>query len=97
VAQGRLPLRWSVVLFLTLFTYTPRVSETDCVCSISILLSDNSLPTDLSGNTFSHVLGTNTSAFEMFVVKRKIMGPCWLEIKDCQLSAANVRLSLLSP
>ncbi|KAG8710371.1 DNA-directed DNA polymerase alpha catalytic subunit pol1 [Ceratobasidium sp. 423] len=44
------------------------------------------LPMDLSGATFSRVLGTNTSAFELFVLKRKIMGPCWLEIKGCDLS-----------
>ncbi|KAB5589762.1 DNA polymerase II [Ceratobasidium theobromae] len=44
------------------------------------------LPIDLSGATFSRVLGTNTSAFELFVLKRKIMGPCWLEIKECELS-----------
>ncbi|CAE6337459.1 unnamed protein product [Rhizoctonia solani] len=44
------------------------------------------IPMDLSGATFSRVLGTNTSAFELFVLKRKIMGPCWLEIKNCELS-----------
>ncbi|QRV74151.1 DNA polymerase family B [Ceratobasidium sp. AG-Ba] len=47
---------------------------------------DPILPIDLSGKTFSRVLGTNTSAFELFVLKRKIMGPCWLEIKGCQTS-----------
>lgn len=41
------------------------------------------LPGDLSGATFSKVFGTNTSAFEMLVIKRKIMGPCWLEVKGC--------------
>ncbi|KAF8739169.1 DNA polymerase alpha catalytic subunit, partial [Rhizoctonia solani] len=44
------------------------------------------LPMDLSGATFSRVLGTNTSAFELFVLKRKIMGPCWLDIKGCEPS-----------
>lgn len=48
------------------------------------------LPIDLSGATFSRVLGTNTSAFELFVLKRKIMGPCWLEIKECELSNKGV-------
>lgn len=46
---------------------------------------------DLTGRTFSHVFGTNTSQFELFVVKRRIIGPCWLEIKDAQLVAKNVR------
>ena len=48
------------------------------------------LPLGISGNTFGHVLGTNTSAFETFVLKRKIMGPCWLEIKDAVVSGKNV-------
>ncbi|KAJ7230554.1 DNA polymerase family B-domain-containing protein [Mycena pura] len=30
----------------------------------------------------ARIFGTNTSAFELFVLKRKIMGPCWLEIKS---------------
>ena len=29
------------------------------------------------------MFGTNTSAFEMLVIKRKIMGPCWLDVKGC--------------
>ena len=34
-----------------------------------------------SGKTFACVFGTNTSAFELLVLKRKIMGPCWLQVK----------------
>ncbi|KAJ7178608.1 DNA polymerase family B-domain-containing protein [Mycena crocata] len=30
----------------------------------------------------ARIFGTNTSAFELLVLKRKIMGPCWLEIKN---------------
>jgi DNA polymerase Pol2 len=41
------------------------------------------LPGDLSGATFSKIFGSNTSAFEILVLKRKIMGPCWLEVKGC--------------
>lgn len=39
------------------------------------------LPMDVSGATFVRAFGTNTSAFELFVVKRRIMGPCWLHVK----------------
>ncbi|KAG0269216.1 DNA polymerase alpha catalytic subunit [Actinomortierella ambigua] len=39
------------------------------------------LPTDMAGETFSHVFGANTSALEQFIVKRDLMGPCWLELK----------------
>ncbi|KAK4050302.1 DNA-directed DNA polymerase alpha catalytic subunit pol1 [Microbotryomycetes sp. JL201] len=41
----------------------------------------NEIPLDASGERFSHVFGTRNSAFELFVVERKIMGPCWLNIK----------------
>ena len=38
------------------------------------------LSADLTGETFSHVFGTNTSLFEQFVLWKNIMGPCWLKI-----------------
>ncbi|XP_054978992.1 DNA polymerase alpha catalytic subunit [Sorex araneus] len=43
------------------------------------------LPPDLKGETFSHVFGTNTSSLELFLMNRKIKGPCWLEVKNPQL------------
>uniref|UniRef100_A0A5F8GFC4 DNA polymerase n=1 Tax=Monodelphis domestica TaxID=13616 RepID=A0A5F8GFC4_MONDO len=43
------------------------------------------LPQDLKGETFSHVFGTNTSSLELFLMNRRIKGPCWLEIKNPQL------------
>ncbi|CAN9113112.1 unnamed protein product [Alternaria alternata] len=38
------------------------------------------LASDLKGETFSHVFGTNTSLFEQFVLWKNVMGPCWLKI-----------------
>ncbi|WFD34023.1 DNA-directed DNA polymerase [Malassezia cuniculi] len=38
------------------------------------------LPMDVSGSTFVRAFGTNTTAFELFVIKRRIMGPCWLRV-----------------
>lgn len=52
------------------------------------------LPLDTSGKTFSHVFGANTSAFELFVLKRKIMGPCWLNIQEPELSDKAVSMLL---
>ena len=43
-----------------------------------------------TGPTFSHVFGTNTTAFELLALKRKIMGSCWLEIKGASLSTKSV-------
>ncbi|KAG2011412.1 DNA polymerase alpha catalytic subunit [Coprinopsis cinerea AmutBmut pab1-1] len=40
------------------------------------------IPMGVWSPNISHIFGTNTSAFEIFVLKRKIMGPCWLEIKN---------------
>jgi DNA polymerase alpha subunit A len=47
------------------------------------------LPLDLQGNTFSRIFGANTSAFELFVVKRKIMGPCWLNVEQASIRGSE--------
>lgn len=47
------------------------------------------LPTDLEGETFSHVFGTNTALFEQFVLWKNIMGPCWLKIDGANFNAVN--------
>ncbi|MCJ1383406.1 DNA-directed DNA polymerase alpha catalytic subunit pol1 [Xylographa soralifera] len=39
------------------------------------------LPSDLKGESFSCVFGTNTALFEQFVLWKNIMGPCWLTIE----------------
>ncbi|EIN03911.1 DNA polymerase alpha catalytic subunit [Punctularia strigosozonata HHB-11173 SS5] len=39
------------------------------------------IPSTVSSPNFSRIFGTNTTAFELLVLKRKIMGPCWLNIK----------------
>lgn len=36
---------------------------------------------DRSGRTFSHIFGTNISPLERFLMKRDLMGPCWLRIR----------------
>lgn len=43
--------------------------------------TEPAIDSESSGKSFARVFGTNTSAFELLVVKRKIMGPCWLQIK----------------
>ncbi|KAG8887538.1 DNA-directed DNA polymerase alpha catalytic subunit pol1 [Tulasnella sp. 332] len=42
--------------------------------------SEPQIPIDAQSPTIEKIYGTGTSAFELFVVKRKIMGPCWLHI-----------------
>ncbi|KAJ3182355.1 DNA-directed DNA polymerase alpha catalytic subunit pol1 [Geranomyces variabilis] len=52
--------------------------------------SQPELPTKLAGTTFSRVFGANTSALETFILKRRLMGPCWVEIKDAKLIQRNL-------
>eukprot|EP00808_Paulinella_micropora_P011422 g78076.t1 len=40
------------------------------------------LPRGLRGKTFSAVYGTKTTALEHFLLKRDLMGPCWLSVSD---------------
>ena len=47
------------------------------------------LPTDIKGETYSHVFGTNTALFEQFVMWKNIMGPCWLQIEGGNFNAVN--------
>lgn len=47
------------------------------------------LPISSTGETFSHVFGTNTALFEQFVLEKNIMGPCWLSIKGGDFQSVN--------
>ncbi|KAI0526471.1 hypothetical protein F5B22DRAFT_159474 [Xylaria bambusicola] len=58
---------------------------------------------EITGETFSHVFGTNTALFEQFVLWKNIMGPCWLKIRDADFgtlknsSYAKLEVSVSSP
>ncbi|KAK8253464.1 hypothetical protein IWZ00DRAFT_501276 [Phyllosticta capitalensis] len=47
------------------------------------------LPAHTTGETFSHVFGTNTALFEQFVLWKNIMGPCWLKIEGADFNAVT--------
>jgi DNA polymerase alpha subunit A len=51
------------------------------------------LPRNLRGKTFSKVFGTKTTALELFLLKRKMMGPCWLTIAELHKIAQAEQLS----
>ncbi|CAK5056119.1 unnamed protein product [Meloidogyne enterolobii] len=42
------------------------------------------IPTNLSGDCFSHVMNTTTTALERVLIEREIFGPCWLEIQNAR-------------
>ncbi|KAI8628666.1 hypothetical protein F5Y19DRAFT_109467 [Xylariaceae sp. FL1651] len=58
---------------------------------------------ETTGETFSHIFGTNTALFEQFVLWKNIMGPCWLKIKDADFgtlknsSYAKLEIQVSSP
>ena len=39
------------------------------------------LDEETTGQTFSKVFGTHTSGTENFILKRDLMGPCWIEVR----------------
>ncbi|KAG9067392.1 DNA-directed DNA polymerase alpha catalytic subunit pol1 [Linnemannia hyalina] len=69
----------------------PGIPSTAKYLKVVYKYSLPSLPTDLKGETFSHVFGANTSALEHFIIKRNLMGPCWLEI--IQTKTNNTKVS----
>jgi hypothetical protein len=56
----------------------------------TLFLVEPALPENLSGATFSHAFGTQTGPLEHFLVKRDIMGPCWLQVKDAKPNGSKV-------
>ncbi|GAA6028504.1 hypothetical protein JCM8097_007252 [Rhodosporidiobolus ruineniae] len=51
--------------------------------------SEADIPIDASGEHYSRVFGSTATPFERFVVDRKIMGPCWLNIKSPKVNKGD--------
>ncbi|KAJ8610436.1 hypothetical protein CTAYLR_008217 [Chrysophaeum taylorii] len=47
------------------------------------------------GRTFERILGAGTSALELFLLKRKLMGPCWLRVANPRPNATRISHCLL--
>lgn len=63
------------------------------VLKINYPFKDPPLPADLKGEAFCALLGTHCSALELFLIKRKIMGPSWLSISKFSSCPAPERVS----
>ncbi|KAK9096970.1 hypothetical protein Sjap_022467 [Stephania japonica] len=63
------------------------------VLKINYPFKDPPLPSDLKGEYFSALLGTHCSALELFLIKRKVMGPSWLSISNFSNGPAPQRVS----
>ena len=67
--------------------------EVVCLLSTYALRPEPQIPANVSSPTFSRIFGTNTNAFELLVLKRKIMGPCWLQVKKPHVEYKGVCFS----
>ncbi|XVF61189.1 hypothetical protein PTKIN_Ptkin08bG0110100 [Pterospermum kingtungense] len=63
------------------------------VVKINYPFKDPPLPADLKGETFCALLGTHSSALELFLVKRKVKGPSWLSVSKFSTCPAPQRVS----
>ncbi|KAK7307110.1 hypothetical protein VNO77_39879 [Canavalia gladiata] len=63
------------------------------VVKINYSFKDPVLPVDLKGESFCALLGTGRSALELFLIKRKIKGPSWLQISNFSTSSASRKVS----
>lgn len=57
---------------------------------INIFLSEPAFTGEESGKTFSRIFGATTGPLEHFLIKRDIMGPCWLDIAIPAFSNTSV-------
>ncbi|XP_020584003.1 LOW QUALITY PROTEIN: DNA polymerase alpha catalytic subunit [Phalaenopsis equestris] len=63
------------------------------VVKVRYPFKDPPLPADLKGENFIALLGTQCSALELFLIKRKIKGPSWLSISRFVSSTASEKVS----
>jgi DNA polymerase alpha subunit A len=68
----------------------PNVPSQSDYLKVLYSFSEPELPPTLSGRTFSKVFGCKTGALELFLLKRKIMGPCWLNLKNCTIATKKL-------
>ncbi|KAI0692497.1 hypothetical protein BC835DRAFT_1407020 [Cytidiella melzeri] len=48
------------------------------------------IPNNVCSPNFARIFGTSTTAFELLVLKRKIFGPCWLQIRKPTIESKGV-------
>ena len=50
------------------------------------------LPSDLQGDAFQSVFGTQQSVLEYILIDKKLKGPTWLNIKNCSTLIRNEKI-----
>ncbi|KAJ3994278.1 DNA polymerase family B-domain-containing protein [Lentinula boryana] len=57
---------------------------------VAYSFTDKDIPSDAQSPNIAKIFGTNTSPFELLALKRKLMGPCWIQIKNPQIDNSGV-------
>ena len=60
------------------FSWLARIRS---VLTFLMSFTEPVVPMTACSQNIAQIFGTNTTAFELLVLKRKIMGPCWIQIK----------------
>uniref|UniRef100_A0A0R3RPY0 DNA polymerase n=1 Tax=Elaeophora elaphi TaxID=1147741 RepID=A0A0R3RPY0_9BILA len=66
------------------------VPQSAQVLEVHYSFNDPRLPTDMSGETFSHVFNTTANAMERLLVETGMKGPSWVDISGCCVSSLQV-------
>ena len=64
---------------------------------VSNVLLEPVVPMTACSQNIAQIFGTNTTAFELLVLKRKIMGPCWIQIRHPEVDNKGVAGCRLYP
>jgi len=63
------------------------------VLKVKYAASQGQLPVGLTGTHFAAIFGTNTSPVESLAVKRKVMGPSWLTLRNARSVDSQAQVS----
>eukprot|EP00466_Bigelowiella_natans_P002539 jgi/Bigna1/45441/e_gw1.122.17.1 len=73
--------------------HVPAVAPNTAFLKVVYSFKFPALPRDLKGQTFECVFGTGSSQLELLLLKRELMGPCWLRIEKPERCAVSDCLS----
>ncbi|KAJ2789113.1 DNA-directed DNA polymerase alpha catalytic subunit pol1, partial [Coemansia guatemalensis] len=75
------------------YAFEAEVPATAEYLKVAYGFDQPALPAVLSGTTFERAFGTTYSAQELFLLKRRVMGPCWLTVRGARMMDAHSRQS----
>lgn len=62
------------------------------MCQVKYLASQGQVPIGLKGQHYAAIFGGNTSLTEALLVKRRIMGPSWITLKNTRRVEKNTQV-----